>query len=279
MFTLLKERFYGSLETQVTNETFLINRSPIIMKRLCERNPKYIKYAKGKSISIDLIETALKNVEDVEHFILNEVLYQANPIEYSELAMKYFCELNGTYFTSSRGGAATFNNFLIAINHKDPYKRLDPESVIGKNRFYFDKLPEEELKKYCEYDGRFIYSISYKAITLDLLKIALNHKDPNKRPNLLKVPAIRHNVNVMEKLIELDGLNFIYTLQESQNKELLNKALNHPDPTKRLSFDRIPKNFNSYFNYHLIKPLIAQDERWIKYVYLDTITNKGLIKK
>ena len=93
MFTLLKERFYGSLETQVTNETFLINRSPIIMKRLCERDPKYIKYAKGKSISIDLIETALKNVEDVEHFILNEVLYQANPIEYSELAMKYFCEL------------------------------------------------------------------------------------------------------------------------------------------------------------------------------------------
>lgn len=279
MFTLIKERFYSRLETYVAHETFLINSNPIIMKRLCERDPKYLKYAKGKSISPELIETALKHVGDIDRFILNEILYQGNDIEHSSVAMKYFCEMNGTYFTASRGPGTTFENFLIALNHPDPFKKLNPNSIIGRNNFSFDHISEDELKKFCEYDGRFLYGISYKDITIDILKIALNHPDPNKRPNLIKVPAIRHNISIMDKLIELDGQYFIYALNEAANLELLNKALNHPDPNKRLSFDRIPKDFNSYFNYQLIKRLMKEDERWIKYVYIDTITSKGFIKK
>ena len=41
----------------------------------------------------------------------------------------------------------------------------------------------------------------------------------------------------MEKLIELDGQNFIYTLDEATNVNLLNKALNHPN--KKLISDNL----------------------------------------
>ena len=56
------------------------------------------------------------------------------------------------------------------IKKDGKYVFNDPDTLEQEHIETVKRLVKEELKKYCEYDGRFIYSISYKAITLDLLK-------------------------------------------------------------------------------------------------------------
>lgn len=278
MLRLVKKSSYKDILSKFTSKISLVNSNPYIMKRLCEEDYRYIKYAKKEAITPDLIDYVLEQVKDHDTAFLHELLSSNSDICHNSMAMKRLCEFNGKYFLASKGKGITFENFLIAINHPVINKRLMPAQVINFFKFSGD-VENEELTKFCEYNGNFLSQINPEHITLDLIRISLTNSNSKNIFNIERHNHLRCNRTFMEKLCQIDGQYFMYAKGLAVDSKLLNFALNHKEPNKRLTLDRIGNNQYFEIDYKILKPLIEKDERWIKYADVTTLDEEGIIKK
>ena len=277
MFKIIREKLSRIVWSNKTSKLgFLnINTNPRWMKKLIETDPAFICAVQGKAANLELLNTALTNAVNKDKLLI-DALTSPKGIRNNPECMKKICEINGEYFSYAGPEAMTFENYLIAIKHLDPYLELYQTRWLMNSSF--TELPKSEIEKFCQYNGSLLELLAEKQITKEIIDIAFSNPDPNKQPKISNAASICASTDLMKYACELDGINYIYKLCSDPNKELLNIALNHQDPNKKLTFDRIPKDFTQKLDYEDIKELINSDNRWLKYLNVATAPKDQIIK-
>lgn len=265
----------GFLEKKLTSyNANLINTNPVYMKKICREHPEYIKYARGAAITPELIDIVL-NHPNFEKKIIYEALSYYGGISSSSEVMKKLCAIDASYFVYCKGATLTYEMYEIAKNAPEPrYKAL--EENFSSMDFY--EISPKEMLNFLKIDGRLISKFDVKHITKEMIEIALSNPNENKRPSNYDLSELRYSKKHMRYLCEIDGLYFLQAYDEAIDVDLIKLALNHPDPEKRLTIERIPEGYEFEFDYKKIKDLVEKDERWLKYVDLETIGSKELIR-
>ena len=267
-----KNLFMRIIENEVTmHEANLINANPSIMKRLCQMDPSYIKYARGKARSVELLELVMSHPDYTEDILSDALTYNTGISESIEV-MKKLCSIDASYFQYCKGPTLTYEMLEIAKNSPSKYSSY-VESYLYSMSFY-DVTNKEDILKFIELDGRLIGRFDIKDITKEMIEIAINHPDKSKRPSNYDLGNLSYSKKHMLYLCEIDGIYLLEADSATIDEELIKIALNHPDPEKRLTVDRIPQDTRVEFDFNKIKNLIEQDERWLKYVDLQTIDKK-----
>ena len=290
-----EESFFFRLikEWSESNKPNFVNTSPYVMHLICQKDPSFIVNAKGRAITLELLETTLNLVDDKEKFImdiLNDEYHNKEGISSNPIAMKYFCSVCGQAFIYAKEQACTFENFQIAINEKNSRYQLDINKVneaLSRGAFpgYGDFTSKYDLEKFCELDGRFLNlcrDVSF--ITEKALMLSLSHKDDNL-PNIdiiMNRIKRKRNPKLNRLLVQTNGLCLLYMNEEEITKELVDIAINNSDESKRLTYDRIPKRYvKDYHNersYIILEELIKQDSRWLNYLKVSSLTQEKTIE-
>lgn len=61
---LVKKKIENFLISQIEDELFSLNKNLYLMKKLCEKHPELAIYAKGKALSLELMEIYLASEKD-----------------------------------------------------------------------------------------------------------------------------------------------------------------------------------------------------------------------
>lgn len=265
----------GFLEKKLTSyNANLINTNPAYMKKICKEHPEYIKYARGAAITTELIDIVL-NHPDFEKAMLYEALAYYGGISSDTEVMKKLCAIDASYFSYCKGATLTYEIYEIAKNAPEPKFKILEENFCNMD---FYKVSPKEMLKFLKIDGRLISKIDIKKITKEMVEIALSNPNENKRPSNYDLSELRFSKKHMRYLCEIDGLYFLQAYDEAIDADLIRLAINHPDPEKRLTIERIPEGYEFEFDYKKIKDLVEKDERWLKYVDLETIGSKELLR-
>ena len=276
MYKLLTKKQKHELKEHIkSNSSIILNKIPSLMKKLIEEDPKFIKYVQGPAASMEIFEQVI-NHPDFYIELLYDAVHYGRGIRNNYEIMKKLCAMEGRLIKYCPGEIFTFELFEIARKnlHADASSR-DFESCVLN--IFLSKANPKELEKLLAYDGRWLSKLSEKCLTKKMINIAFLNEDPNLRPKEKGLTVIRESKELMKYLCEIDGINFIYGREGSLTGELLRYCLNHPDSEKRLTFERIPKDFEFTVKYHEIKEIIKEDPRWIKFVDLTTLNEFDLI--
>ena len=275
MFKLLKEKIEASLIEKIENQESSLNKNASLMYKLCEKHPELARNAEGRAASAELFKLVLSKAEDKEKAareLLSNYDFSSKP-ECIKLAL----EINGDFIRYAEGKSLTLENFLIAINHPDESKRYELPENFDYVHLNFWESSKSEIKKFIEYDGRFLRLIDEENVTKELIEIAFNNPDPSKRPNPQKLNNIRSNPKLVKELIKIDALFYIYSDCDDSKKELINLALSQKNPEKALSYDRLPKDTHIQVDYSQIEELARIDKRWLNIVRINTMPKEVLI--
>lgn len=252
----------------------LINTNPTIMKKLCQQDPGYIRYVQGAARTVELLDIVMSHPDFEEGMLIDALTYDEGLASSPEI-MKKLCSINGNYFRYCRDKALTYAMYELAQKAEEP-KIKDIDLYLSSMNFETVKSPED-IKKFLAIDGSIIRHLDIKYITKEMIEIALNNPNPNKRPMRYDLCELQASKKHMRYLCEIDGLYFLDADEDTIDETLIKIATNHPDPSKRLTFDRIPDGYNLDLDYETIKDLIEEDERWLKYIDLQTISREKLI--
>ena len=269
-----KNLFMRIIENEVTmHEANLINANPSIMKKLCQIDPNYIKYARGKARSVELLELVMSHPDYTEDILTDALSFHTGISESIEI-MKKLCSIDASYFQYCKGPTLTYEMYELAKASEKNSHYVD--SFLNSMGFH-SVIKKEEILKFLKIDGRLIDSFYTHYITKEMIELALNHPDKIKRATNYDLGNLFYSKKHMRYLCEIDGLYFLEADNDVIDETLIKIAINHPDPEKRLTLDRIPQDKVLAFDYNKIKDLIQQDERWLKYVDLQTMDDKILI--
>ena len=276
MFKLVKKKIEAYLINKIENEYTSLNKNALLMYKLCEKHPELAKNAEGKAASLELFKLALSHSTDKEKTI-HELLWSCDSFSSNPECIKMAVEIDGKFIRHAHGKAFTLESYLIAINHPDESKRLDVKEDFDYMHFDLWETPKSELKKLVEYDGRFLRLIDEEKITRELLELAFNNPDPEKRPKPSKLHNISYNEKLVKELNKIDAMHYIYSMCDDDKKDLLKLALSEKDPEKAISYDRIPEDFNMKLNYSKISELIKMDKRWLNVTRISSMPKDVLI--
>lgn len=276
MYKLLTKRQKYELKEHIkSNSSLVLNKIPSLMKKLIDEDPKFIKYVQGPAASMEIFEQVL-NHPDFYIELLYDAVHYSRGIQNNYEIMKKICAMEGRLIKYCPGEIFTFELFEIALNSLNGNtSNRDIESCLSN--IFLSKANPKELEKLIAYDGRLLKKLEEKCITKKMIKIAFANSNPNLIPNIKDLTNIRDSKKLMYHLCEMDGLNFIYGYEEALTGDLLKYCLNHPDPEKRLTFERIPKDFEFTLKFHEIKDLIKEDPRWLKFVDITSVNEFDLI--
>lgn len=273
MYKLLTKNQRHALKEHIkTNSSIVLNKIPSLMKKLIDEDPKFIKYVQGPAASMEIFEQVI-NHPDFYIELLYDAVHYARGIRNNYEVMKKICAMEGRLIKYCPGEIFTFELFKIALNTNA--SNQDIASCLSN--IFLSKADPKELEKLLAYDGRLLKKLDEKCITKKMIKIAFANDDQNLLPNIKDLTNIRDSKKLMFHLCELDGINFIYGYEEALTGELLKYCLNHPIPEKRLTFERIPEDFEFSLKYHEIRELVKEDPRWLKYVDITTLNEFDLI--
>lgn len=275
MFVLRRNFISGFIEDKLTSYSAnLVNTNSLYMKKVCKQVPGYIKYARGAAITTELLDIVM-NHPDFEMDMIYEALSYYDGIASNPEVMKKLCALDGNFFTYCKGKALTYEMFEIAKNAPEPkYKIL--EEHFASMDFY--ELSPKDMLKFLKIDGHLIAKFDEKYITKEMLEVALSNPNENKRPTHYDLSNLRSSKKHMRYLCEIDGLYFLQAYDDAIDEDLIKIAISHPNPEKRLTIERIPEGYELDLDYKKIKDLVEKDERWLKFVDLETIGSKELTR-
>lgn len=282
MYKVKRKSFFREL-VEIKAQEFrpnFINTSPIIMKILCKNDRNFLLYAWEKAITQDLIDSMSERFADRLYLesLLEEQNFYRTGLAYSEIAMKRLCEINGKFFKYAKDHSCTYEIYEIATSHQDEEKRLLEEDIfeeLNRGVLWFNKdfLPDYDLEKFCEKNGRFLECVKDASlITKEILEKALSH-DEDKLPRMTKLFEKKFELTdeICKLLVEKDANYLMYLPEEKITDEILDIALTNS--IKPLSFDKLPTDemegyiHNKKKSLKIIDELIKKDSRW--YTYLD----------
>lgn len=276
MYKILSKKQRHDLKEHIKlNKSKTLNHIPSLMKKLCAEDPSYIKYAQGAAASLELFEQVL-NHPDTTLEMLTEATHYTLGIRNNYEIMKKLCAIDGSLIRYCSGDILTFELFEIALNSKNKkLSQLDVEAYVSY--VDFSNVSLKELERFIAYDGNLLRKIDEKRITKKLVELAFSNPNPYKKPSVKNLYNMKDSKSLMRYLCEIDGMNFIHGYENALTADNLKIALNHPDPKKRLAFERIPDDIELTLKFSEIKDLIAKDPRWIKFIDINSLNEFELL--
>ena len=191
------------IENEVTmHEANLINANPSIMKKLCQIDPNYIKYARGKARSVELLELVMSHPDYTEDILTDALSFHTGISESIEI-MKKLCSIDASYFQYCKGPTLTYEMYELAKASEKNSHYVD--SFLNSMGFH-SVIKKEEILKFLKIDGRLIDSFYTHYITKEMIELALNHPDKIKRATNYDLGNLFYSKKHLRYLCEIDGL-------------------------------------------------------------------------
>ena len=233
-----------------------------LIQKLCKYDKKYFEFLNERFLNEEMIDIALAGEEDYKSVVKSFPVLTGNT-----LALKKIVEKDGRLLEYASSSALTEEIVEIALaNGFDPETQLKNAYGLNNNAM--------AMKKICEKNGKALEFIREKALTEEIVEIALANGF-NPETQLEKSYPLRESPMAMQIFCTLNGKNLKQVRPESLTKELIELSLSNPDPTKR--FD---PSTDMEFCFTLkedpmaMKMLIEIDGKNLQYAHKDVITEE-----
>jgi len=154
--------------------------------------------------------------------------------------MKKLCLENPEFIKYAKFPALNMELFNIVINHKRFYKDMIKDIIYYNESFC--RHPEI-MKKVCSMDGTNLKDCQGKAATFENIQIALKAplpEDKSKIKKYIRSMDLRHaDPKEIKKIEEYDGATLKNVSINNVTKELMEIALNNPDPKRRADINSL----------------------------------------
>lgn len=200
---------------------------------------------------------------------IGDSYWDANLINKNPTFMKLLIKEDSSYIKYVFGKGATKEVFELAVE-----KGASAEDIFEFVRQNKSILKYHDIaKKLCAINGRYFAMTPQEGITFEAFIKASNHKEEGKNYNykyensfsLAHVPF-----EEIKKFIEYDGNLIEYVSHYDLSPELLDIALNNPDPKKVL---KIEKNSNIFSSAACLEYLCKLDGRYLAHAYSSDVTS------
>lgn len=209
-----------------------IGSNPEAMKYLCSINGNYFAYCRCKAITFENYQIALSHEDPNKKLNSTKSIYLYDA---SKSEVKKFIQFDGRLLKNVGDDSLTEELIDIALSNPDPQKRPDISEC------YSIRNNKKLMKHLCSIDGKYLTYATPSIVNADLLKIALNNPDPDKRLSIDKIPSDyqgKFDYSLIRELCKQDKRWFKYVDYKSINEEQLLEIMANDEidfiPTKDL---------------------------------------------